>query len=104
MSEDDLQRLLSVRRWRTLRPMLPPVTALIAVVDTNVLARRACRAARRDHTEDPLFDGLTATGRSNIFMGAHVPGELVERLATVAASVGVTRRIPPTRNGRSSRR
>ncbi|MDQ7911372.1 hypothetical protein RB614_43485 [Phytohabitans sp. ZYX-F-186] len=89
MLEADLQRLMAARRTPTLRPMLPPVCALVAVTDTNVLARQACRLVREVGGGDGLVTGLAATGRSNVFVGAHVPGELAERLTVVAASTGV---------------
>jgi hypothetical protein len=89
VSESDLHRLLVERRAPALRPMLPPVRALVAVTDTNALARQACRYAAGAAAEGGVVAGLAGTGRSNVFVGAHVPGELVERLPEVAASTDV---------------
>ena len=87
--DDDLQRMLSARLTPALQPMLLPTPALIAVVDTNVLASRACHAVRYGLAGDAVLSGLATTGRSNTFMGAHVPGELVRRLSEVAESTHV---------------
>jgi len=81
--------MLSARRAPTLPPMVPPVPALVAVMDASVLARQACRAARDGRTGDGLVAGLATTGRSNVCVGAHVPAELVEHVGDVAGSVGV---------------
>lgn len=69
-----------------MRPMAPPVPALVAIADTNVLARQACRGSVGG--EVGIVAALAGTGRSNIFAGAHVPGELAEHLVEVAASTG----------------
>lgn len=58
------------------------------VVAVNVLASSACRAARNGHPDD-LWTSLATTGRSNVYVGAHVPGELVEHLSDVVASTKV---------------
>ena len=63
--------------------MALPVPALIGITDTNALASRACNAARNSVAEN-LFTGLAVTGRSNTYISAHVPGELVRHLADVA--------------------
>lgn len=65
--------------------MAAPWTALVAVTDTNALLRRACHEVLHG-PRDNIFRELTATGRSNTFVAAHVPGELVEHLPTVATS------------------
>jgi hypothetical protein len=87
--DDDLQRRLTFRLAPALRPMLPPMPALVAVMDTNVLASRACHAARSGLAGDAVLSGLATTGRSNTFMGAHVPGELRRHLGDIAASSNV---------------
>ena len=87
--DDDLQRRLTFRLAPALQPMLPPMPALVAVVDTNVLASRACHAARNGLAGDAVLSGLATTGRSNTFMGAHVPGELRRHLGDIAASSNV---------------
>jgi hypothetical protein len=61
-----------------------PSAALVAITDTNALAARACNAASCSRAED-LFTGLADTGRSNTYVSAHVPGELDDHLADVAA-------------------
>jgi hypothetical protein len=63
--------------------MALPVPALVGITDTNALASRACNAARNSVAEN-LFTGLAVTGRSNTYVSAHVPGELVRHLADVA--------------------
>jgi hypothetical protein len=63
--------------------MALPVPALVGITDTNALASRACNAARNSLAEN-LFTGLAVTGRSNTYISAHVPGELVRHLADVA--------------------
>jgi hypothetical protein len=63
--------------------MALPVPALVGITDTNALASRACNAARNSVAEN-LFTGLAVTGRSNTYISAHVPGELVRHLADVA--------------------
>ena len=63
--------------------MALPVPALVGITDTNALASRACNAARNLAAEN-LFTGLAVTGRSNTYVSAHVPGELVRHLADVA--------------------
>jgi hypothetical protein len=63
--------------------MALPVPALVGITDTNALASRACNAARNSAAEN-LFTGLAVTGRSNTYISAHVPGELVRHLADVA--------------------
>jgi hypothetical protein len=68
----------------TMHPMAFPTPALVGIADTNALAARACNAASRFVAEE-LFTGLAATGRSNTFVSAHVPGELDDHLAEVAA-------------------
>jgi hypothetical protein len=67
-----------------MHPMAFPAPALVGVADTNTLAARACNAASHSLAED-LFTGLAATGRSNTFVSAHVPGELDDHLAQVVA-------------------
>ena len=67
-----------------MHPMAFPAPALVGIADTNALAARACNAASRSLAEE-LFTGLAATGRSNTFVSAHVPGELDDHLAEVAA-------------------
>jgi hypothetical protein len=57
--------------------------ALVGITDTNALASRACSAASRARHED-LFTGLAFTGRSNTYISAHVPGELIRHLGNVA--------------------
>lgn len=61
-----------------------PAPLLVAVTDTNALAARACHAAAREVLED-LFVGLAGTGRSHVYVSAHVPGELADHLADVVA-------------------
>lgn len=61
---------------------------LVAVTDTNALARRACGAVRAATTDD-LFPGLAITGRSNTFVAGHVPEELADHLRDVADSTRV---------------
>ena len=85
MPDVDLQRLLLARRRPPARPLVLPGQALIAVVDTNVVARSACSAVRSGR-RDGLFSGLATTGRSNLYMGAHVPTELANHLGDVATS------------------
>lgn len=63
--------------------MALPAPALVGITDTNALASRACNAARTSVPEN-LFTGLAVTGRSNTYVSAHVPGELVRHLADVA--------------------
>ncbi|MGH3188315.1 MAG: hypothetical protein ACRDOL_13780 [Streptosporangiaceae bacterium] len=63
--------------------MALPTPALVGITDTNALASRACNAASNSVAEN-LFTGLAITGRSNTYVSAHVPGELVRRLADVA--------------------
>jgi hypothetical protein len=63
--------------------MALPVPALAGITDTNALASRACNAARSSVAEN-LFTGLAVTGRSNTYISAHVPEELVRHLADVA--------------------
>jgi hypothetical protein len=87
--DDDLQRRLTFRLAPALQPMALPMPALVAVVDTNVLASRACHAARNGLVGDDVLSGLATTGRSNTFIGAHVPVELIKHLGTVAASSNV---------------
>ena len=70
-------------RIGTIHPMALPAPALVGITDTNALASRACNAARTSAPEN-LFTGLAVTGRSNTYVSAHVPGELVCRLADVA--------------------
>jgi hypothetical protein len=70
--------------------------ALVGVTDTNALAARACNAASHGHRED-LFCGLARTGRSNIYVSAHVPGELAHHLADVAAKYPGWRSPMPSR-------
>jgi hypothetical protein len=65
--------------------MALPGPALVGITDNCALATRACRAASRSGIED-LFTGLTGTGRSNKHVSAHVPGELDDHLADVAAN------------------
>lgn len=67
-----------------MHPMAFPAPALVGIADTNALAARACNAASRSLAEE-LFMGLVATGRSNTFVSAHVPGELDDHLVEVAA-------------------
>lgn len=74
-----------VRPVPTLRPLAFPAPPLVAVTDTNALAARACSAADRGAPED-LFAALASTGRSPTVVSAHVPGELEEHLAEVAAN------------------
>lgn len=81
--QDRPQRL--VRPAPTRFPMAYPGPALVAITDTNALATRACNTARRGAIED-LFIGLASTGRSNTYVSAHVPGELDDHLADVAAN------------------
>jgi hypothetical protein len=64
--------------------MALPTPALVAVTDTNALASRACNAASSGQPEN-LFTGLAITGRSNAYVSAHVPDELVRRLPEVAS-------------------
>jgi hypothetical protein len=59
------------------------VPALVGITDTNALAAGACNAARNSVAEN-LFTGLAVTGRSNTYVTAHAPGELVRHLADVA--------------------
>jgi hypothetical protein len=66
-------------RIGTIHPMALPAPALVGITDTNALASRACNAARTSVPEN-LFTGLAVTGRSNTYVSAHVPGELVCRL------------------------
>jgi len=82
MSEDP--PLVMPHPGRRLQPWPFPMPALVGVTDTNALAARACNAASHGHRED-LFCGLARTGRSNTYVSAHVPGELGEHLADVAA-------------------
>ena len=63
--------------------MALPVPALVGITDANALASRACNAARNSAAEN-LFTGLAVTGRSNTYISAHVPAELVRHLADVA--------------------
>src|SRR5260370_36988716 len=70
-------------RIGTRHPMALPVPALVGITDTNALASRACNAARNSVAEN-LFTGLAVTGRSNTYISAHVPAELVRHLADVA--------------------
>jgi len=86
MVPDPALAVLLPRHAPTARPMLGSSPALVAVADTNALLARACHAARRSATSRELFTDLANTGRSNTFVGAHVPGELVEHLPDVAAS------------------
>jgi len=69
-------------------PMAAPWPALVAVTDTNALMQRACNAVLEGQAKN-VFLGLAATGRSNTFVAAHVPGELGRHLPTVAAKAGV---------------
>ncbi|WCN80929.1 hypothetical protein [Micromonospora sp. LH3U1] len=85
MHSQALQASTLPRVGPTLRPLAAPWPALVVVADTNVLASRACNAVRRGHDEE-LFSGLAGNGRSNIYVSAHVPEELVEHLPAIAAS------------------
>ena len=67
----------------TSHPLALPVPALVGITDTNALASRACNAARNSVAEN-LFTGLAVTGRSNTYISAHVPAELVRHLTDVA--------------------
>lgn len=73
----------STRSAPTPWPMAAPWTALVAITDTNALLRRACHEVRHG-PDDNIFRGLAATGRSNTFVAAHVPTELLEYLPVVA--------------------
>lgn len=74
----------SIRRvGPTQQPMILPMAALIPIIDTNMLLRLACSAARAGYQEN-LISGLRMTGRANPYVGAHVPGELLEHLPRVA--------------------
>lgn len=79
---------MSPRVGPTLRPFAAPWPALAVVADTNVLASRACNAVREGRSEE-LLSGLVGTGRSNLYVSAHVPEELVEHLTAIAASSNV---------------
>ena len=70
-------------------PLLAPWPQLVVVADTNTLASRACHAVRHGEGES-LFTGLSTTGRSRVFVGAHVPRELDDHLRDVAASCDVS--------------
>ena len=83
-----LQVSMSPRVGPTLRPFAAPWPALAVVADTNVLASRACNAVREGRSEE-LLSGLVGTGRSNLYVSAHVPEELVEHLTAIAASSNV---------------
>jgi len=65
------------------RRLAYPAPALVGITDTNALASRACNAASASRRED-LFTGLAFTGRSNTYVSAHVPGELIRHLGDVA--------------------
>ncbi|WP_300611973.1 hypothetical protein [Trebonia sp.] len=81
---DQQPQPVKYRPWiGTTHPMTLPVPALVGITDTNALASRACNAARSSVAEN-LFTGLATTGRSNTYVSAHVPGELVRHLADVA--------------------
>lgn len=83
------QHGLTARVGPPLRPMVGPWPALVAVADTNVLATRACHAAKHGTAAD-LFTMLAATGRSNTYAAAHVVTELIDHLPEVAASTGAS--------------
>jgi hypothetical protein len=72
-----------MRMAPTAWPMAAPWPALVAVTDTNALLRRACHEVLHG-PQDNIFRGLSTTGRSNIFVAAHVPGEIAKYLPTVA--------------------
>src|SRR5262245_29556291 len=61
-----------LRLGPTPAPLLAPWPQLVVVADTNALASRACHAVRHG-VHESLFTGLSMTGRSRIFVGAHVP-------------------------------
>lgn len=69
-------------------PMAAPWPALVAITDTNALLLRTCNEVRFGPGRND-FRRLSSTGRSNTFVAAHVPGELVKYLPAVAAQVGV---------------
>ena len=92
MSEGALDSAALARMTSTLRPAAEPWTGVVAITDTNALLRRACHEVRYG-LQDNIFRGLSRTGRSNTFVAAHVPMELVKYLPTVADKNGVDHNV-----------
>lgn len=65
-------------------PLLFPGPLPVLVTDTNAVASRAWHAATCGKVED-LFTGLALTGRTPVFVAAHVPAELELRLPEATA-------------------
>jgi hypothetical protein len=68
--------------------MIVPWPHLVVVADTNALGARACNVVRVGGAES-LFRGLAMTGRSRVFVGAHIPRVLDRRLPDIVESTKV---------------
>ncbi|MFJ8143423.1 hypothetical protein [Streptomyces sp. NPDC096013] len=72
-------------------PMVLARRMLLPVLDTNALLVEACALAKNGGRQDRVT-ALAVTGRATPYIAAHVPGEVDEHLAKVAADIGASER------------
>ncbi|MFJ2736080.1 hypothetical protein [Streptomyces sp. NPDC087317] len=70
-------------------PMVLDRRMLLPVLDTNALLVEACALAKSGDRQDRVT-ALAVTGRATPYIAAHVPGEVDEHLAKVAADFEVS--------------
>ncbi|WP_433920723.1 PIN domain-containing protein [Streptomyces canus] len=72
-------------------PMVLDRRMLLPVLDTNALLVEACALAKSGGRQDRVT-ALAATGRATPYIAAHIPGEVDEHLAKVAADLEASER------------
>jgi hypothetical protein len=72
-----------------INPMVLNRRMLLPILDANALLVEACGLAKHHPGK---ITGLAGTGRSNPYVAAHVPDEVDEHLAELAADFGVPKR------------
>ncbi|WP_326623937.1 MULTISPECIES: PIN domain-containing protein [unclassified Streptomyces] len=83
--------LLLVPSGSAINPMVLDRPMLLPVLDTNALLVEACSLVKHAGRQDRVT-ALAATGRATPYVAAHVPGEVDEHLAKMAAHFEVPER------------